>query len=160
MCLPFCCFVWHSDFTFVKALVIFEGFNIGVVPFSWVWWFLLCNYGCAEQMMTYLYSDTFDVSKSSFLKLMPSLLWVHLLSLSKFVSHGPCWSCNLSSVVHSFFVELILAESISGTNTWDRFEMRIHKRVIDLVSTPEVVKQITSITIEPGVEVEVTISDV
>jgi small subunit ribosomal protein S20e len=62
--------------------------------------------------------------------------------------------------VHSFFVELILAESISGTNTWDRFEMRIHKRVIDLVSTPEVVKQITSITIEPGVEVEVTISDV
>lgn len=62
--------------------------------------------------------------------------------------------------MHSFFVELILAESISGTNTWDRFEMRIHKRVIDLVSTPEVVKQITSITIEPGVEVEVTISDV
>ncbi|CAL5044827.1 unnamed protein product [Urochloa decumbens] len=47
-----------------------------------------------------------------------------------------------------------------GTNTWDRFEMRIHKRVIDLVSTPDVVKQITSITIEPGVEVEVTISDV
>uniref|UniRef100_A0A804R0P7 Small ribosomal subunit protein uS10 domain-containing protein n=1 Tax=Zea mays TaxID=4577 RepID=A0A804R0P7_MAIZE len=46
-----------------------------------------------------------------------------------------------------------------GTNTWDRFEMRIHKRVIDLVSTPDVVKQITSITIEPGVEVEVTISD-
>jgi small subunit ribosomal protein S20e len=62
--------------------------------------------------------------------------------------------------VRSFFVELILAESISGTNTWDRFEMRIHKRVIDLVSTPEVVMQITSITIEPGVEVEVTISDV
>ncbi|KAJ1257821.1 hypothetical protein BS78_10G025800 [Paspalum vaginatum] len=46
-----------------------------------------------------------------------------------------------------------------GTNTWDRFEMRIHKRVIDLVSTPDVVKQITSITIEPGVEVEVTITD-
>ncbi|KAK1611790.1 hypothetical protein QYE76_035463 [Lolium multiflorum] len=46
-----------------------------------------------------------------------------------------------------------------GTNTWDRFEMRVHKRVIDLVSSPDVVKQITSITIEPGVEVEVTISD-
>ncbi|KAE8779334.1 ribosomal protein S20 [Hordeum vulgare] len=46
-----------------------------------------------------------------------------------------------------------------STNTWDRFEMRVHKRVIDLVSSPDVVKQITSITIEPGVEVEVTISD-
>uniref|UniRef100_A0A0E0GJR0 UDP-glucuronate 4-epimerase n=1 Tax=Oryza nivara TaxID=4536 RepID=A0A0E0GJR0_ORYNI len=46
-----------------------------------------------------------------------------------------------------------------GTNTWDRFEFRIHKRVIDLISSPDVVKQITSITIEPGVEVEVTIAD-
>ncbi|XP_042450962.1 40S ribosomal protein S20-1-like [Zingiber officinale] len=46
-----------------------------------------------------------------------------------------------------------------GTNTWDRFELRVHKRVIDLCSSPEVVKQITSITIEPGVEVEVTIAE-
>ncbi|KAJ4955551.1 hypothetical protein NE237_012334 [Protea cynaroides] len=46
-----------------------------------------------------------------------------------------------------------------GTNTFDRFELRVHKRVIDLVSSSEVVKQITSITIEPGVEVEVTIAD-
>ncbi|KAG4913033.1 hypothetical protein AAZX31_19G131300 [Glycine max] len=46
-----------------------------------------------------------------------------------------------------------------GTNTWDRFELRVHKRVIDLYSSPDVVKQITSITIEPGVEVEVTIAD-
>ncbi|ONK55811.1 uncharacterized protein A4U43_C10F1220 [Asparagus officinalis] len=46
-----------------------------------------------------------------------------------------------------------------GTNTWDRFELRVHKRVIDLTSSPEVVKQITSITIEPGVEVEVTIAE-
>merc|ERR1711934_608500 len=38
-----------------------------------------------------------------------------------------------------------------GTNTWDRFEMRIHKRVIDLHSPSETVKQITSINIEPGV---------
>ena len=44
-----------------------------------------------------------------------------------------------------------------GTNTWDRFEMRIHKRIIDLHSPSDVVKQITSINIEPGVEVEVTI---
>ena len=40
-----------------------------------------------------------------------------------------------------------------GTNTWDRFEMRVHKRVIDLHSPSEIVKQITSISIEPGVEV-------
>ena len=46
-----------------------------------------------------------------------------------------------------------------GTNTWDRFEMRIHKRLIDLHSPSEVVKQSTSISIEPGVEVEVTIAD-
>jgi len=47
-----------------------------------------------------------------------------------------------------------------GTNSWDRFEMRIHKRLIDLYSPQEVVKQITSINIEPGVEVEVLVSDV
>ncbi|MED6195415.1 40S ribosomal protein S20-2 [Stylosanthes scabra] len=47
----------------------------------------------------------------------------------------------------------------ASTNTWDRFELRVHKRVIDLYSSPDVVKQITSITIEPGVEVEVTIAD-
>ena len=46
-----------------------------------------------------------------------------------------------------------------GTNTWDRFELRIHKRVVDLFSSPDVVKQITPITIEPSVEVEVTIAD-
>merc|ERR1712060_181319 len=47
-----------------------------------------------------------------------------------------------------------------GTNTWDKFEMRVHKRLIDLHSPSDVVKQITSIKIEPGVEVEVTMSDV
>jgi small subunit ribosomal protein S20e len=46
-----------------------------------------------------------------------------------------------------------------GSKTWDRFEMRIHKRVIDLHSPAETVKKITSISIEPGVEVEVTIAD-
>ncbi|DBA04617.1 TPA: hypothetical protein N0F65_012200 [Lagenidium giganteum] len=46
-----------------------------------------------------------------------------------------------------------------GTNTYDRFEMRIHKRIIDLHAPSDIVKQITSISIEPGVEVEVTIAD-
>ncbi len=35
--------------------------------------------------------------------------------------------------------------SVRSTNTWDRFEMRLHKRLIDLHSPAEVVKQITSI---------------
>merc|ERR1712165_439075 len=46
-----------------------------------------------------------------------------------------------------------------GSKTVHRFQMRIHKRVIDLHSPSEIVKHITSISIEPGVEVEVTIAD-
>ncbi|XP_006887479.1 PREDICTED: 40S ribosomal protein S20-like [Elephantulus edwardii] len=46
-----------------------------------------------------------------------------------------------------------------GSKTWHRFRTRIHKRLIDLHSPSEIVKQITSISIEPGVEVEVTIAD-
>jgi small subunit ribosomal protein S20e len=46
-----------------------------------------------------------------------------------------------------------------GTNTYDRFQMRIHKRILDLHSPSEVVRQITNISIEPGVDVEVTIAD-
>ncbi|KAF2868974.1 ribosomal protein S10 domain-containing protein [Massariosphaeria phaeospora] len=44
-----------------------------------------------------------------------------------------------------------------GSKTWDMFEMRIHKRLIDLQAPTEVVKQII-INIEAGVEVEVTIA--
>jgi small subunit ribosomal protein S20e len=46
----------------------------------------------------------------------------------------------------------------NGSETFDKYEMRIHKRLIDLHSPSEIVKQITSISIEPGVEVEVTIA--
>jgi len=45
-----------------------------------------------------------------------------------------------------------------GSKTWDRYELKIHKRLIDLHASSEVVKQITSLNLEPGVEVEVTIS--
>ena len=51
------------------------------------------------------------------------------------------------------------APSGEGTNTWDRFEMRIHKRLIDLHAPSDVVKQLTSIPIEPGVEVDVTVNN-
>ena len=46
-----------------------------------------------------------------------------------------------------------------GSKTWDRFQMRIHMRLIDVHCPSDIVKQITSISIEPGVEVEVTIAN-
>jgi len=46
-----------------------------------------------------------------------------------------------------------------GSKTWDRFQMRVHKRLINMHSPSEILKQITSISIEPGVDVEVTIAD-
>ena len=50
------------------------------------------------------------------------------------------------------------APSGEGTNTWDKFEMRIHKRLIDLHDVAsEAVKKITTIDLEAGVEVDVTI---
>ncbi|EOR01017.1 hypothetical protein E3P92_01877 [Wallemia ichthyophaga] len=45
-----------------------------------------------------------------------------------------------------------------GSKTWDRYELKIHKRLIDLTATSDVVRQITSISLEPGVDVEVTIA--
>eukprot|EP00591_Stephanopyxis_turris_P006323 CAMPEP_0195530956 /NCGR_PEP_ID=MMETSP0794_2-20130614/34086_1 /TAXON_ID=515487 /ORGANISM="Stephanopyxis turris, Strain CCMP 815" /LENGTH=118 /DNA_ID=CAMNT_0040662581 /DNA_START=94 /DNA_END=450 /DNA_ORIENTATION=- len=44
-----------------------------------------------------------------------------------------------------------------GTNTWDKFEMRIHKRLIDMESREKIVQQITSAPFEPGVDIEVTL---
>ncbi|CAD7675146.1 unnamed protein product [Nyctereutes procyonoides] len=46
-----------------------------------------------------------------------------------------------------------------SSKTWNRFQIRIHKRLTDLHSPSEIVKQTTSTSIEPGVEVEVTIAD-
>ena len=46
-----------------------------------------------------------------------------------------------------------------GTNTWDRFQMRIHKRIVDVHAPSDTVKQLTSISIEPGVEATVSIND-
>merc|ERR1719153_1160427 len=36
-----------------------------------------------------------------------------------------------------------------GSKTWDRFQMRIHKRVIDLQSPTETVRQIPQLSIDP-----------
>ena len=46
-----------------------------------------------------------------------------------------------------------------GTNTYERLELRIYKRIIDLVCTNQDVKEITSIKIDAGVEVELTMSN-
>lgn len=59
------------------------------------------------------------------------------------------------------FLRLMVRKSPcgEGTNTFDRWQMRIHKRVLDLHSPSEVVRQLTNISIEPGVDVEVVIAD-
>lgn len=41
----------------------------------------------------------------------------------------------------------------NGTNTYDHFEMRIHKRVIDIYCPSSVVKDITAFRIDPSVDV-------
>ena len=46
-----------------------------------------------------------------------------------------------------------------GSKTWNRWEMRIHKRIIDFHAETAVVKQITAITIDPSVHVEVSVAD-
>lgn len=45
-----------------------------------------------------------------------------------------------------------------GSKTWDTYEMRIHKRVIDLQAPASIVKRITQITVEAGVDIEVSIA--
>ena len=45
-----------------------------------------------------------------------------------------------------------------GSKTFDRFELRIYKRVIDLVCSAAEIKDITSITIDAGVEVELAMT--
>ena len=44
-----------------------------------------------------------------------------------------------------------------GTNTWDRFEMRIHKRIMDLTAPVNMLKEITSISGDASVDVELTL---
>ncbi|KAL0242465.1 hypothetical protein GEMRC1_005028 [Eukaryota sp. GEM-RC1] len=45
-----------------------------------------------------------------------------------------------------------------GSKTWDRFQMRIHKRVIDLYSSTDMVRQLTRVNIVSGVNVEMMIA--
>ena len=45
----------------------------------------------------------------------------------------------------------------NGTNTWDRFEMRVHKRVIDIYCPSSVIKEITEFRIDAGVDVNLIV---
>jgi small subunit ribosomal protein S20e len=47
----------------------------------------------------------------------------------------------------------------NGSKTWDTYQMNIHKRLVDIYSPNEIVKSISNIAIEPGVEVEVTVQN-
>uniref|UniRef100_A0A914EAG2 Small ribosomal subunit protein uS10 n=1 Tax=Acrobeloides nanus TaxID=290746 RepID=A0A914EAG2_9BILA len=43
-----------------------------------------------------------------------------------------------------------------GSKTWDHFQMRIHKRVLNMLCPANMIKEITHIYISPDVNVEVT----
>ncbi|ORC89697.1 ribosomal protein S20 [Trypanosoma theileri] len=47
----------------------------------------------------------------------------------------------------------------NGTNTWDTYEMKIYKRLVDLRAPTELVKKITSFQIDAGVDVCITVPD-
>lgn len=46
-----------------------------------------------------------------------------------------------------------------GSKTWDRYQMRIHKRIIEFECAHSQILQITHIKLEPGVHVELTLPD-
>merc|ERR1712110_1194040 len=46
-----------------------------------------------------------------------------------------------------------------GSKTWYRYQMRIHKRVIEFECAHSQILQITHIKLEPGVHVELTLPD-
>ena len=54
----------------------------------------------------------------------------------------PCLLLTPSCSVRIPTMLTSLARPRTGTNTWDRYQLRIHKRLIDLHSPSEVVKQI------------------
>lgn len=46
-----------------------------------------------------------------------------------------------------------------GSKTWSRYQLRIHKRVLDLKGTSDIVKELTKVAIDPVVTVEITVDD-
>lgn len=46
-----------------------------------------------------------------------------------------------------------------GSKTWDRYQMRIHKRIIDFDCAHSHIVNITAVRLDPGVHVELTLPD-
>jgi small subunit ribosomal protein S20e len=46
----------------------------------------------------------------------------------------------------------------NGTETYDHFELRVYKRVIDFTASAAAVKQVTQIPVEPDVHIEVSVT--
>jgi small subunit ribosomal protein S10 len=46
-----------------------------------------------------------------------------------------------------------------GNATWDRWEMRIHKRVVDISADERTLRQIMRVTIPDGVSISITLRD-
>ncbi len=46
----------------------------------------------------------------------------------------------------------------NGTNTWDRYEMRVHKRYIDIYCPTSAIRHITDTRLEPGIDVNMTVN--
>ncbi len=46
-----------------------------------------------------------------------------------------------------------------GPRNWDHWEMRIHKRIIDVAANPRVLKQVTRIPMPPDVKIEIELTD-
>eukprot|EP00339_Tiarina_fusa_P003127 CAMPEP_0117020780 /NCGR_PEP_ID=MMETSP0472-20121206/15759_1 /TAXON_ID=693140 ORGANISM="Tiarina fusus, Strain LIS" /NCGR_SAMPLE_ID=MMETSP0472 /ASSEMBLY_ACC=CAM_ASM_000603 /LENGTH=117 /DNA_ID=CAMNT_0004726089 /DNA_START=39 /DNA_END=392 /DNA_ORIENTATION=- len=44
----------------------------------------------------------------------------------------------------------------NGTATFDRFGMKIHKRLLDVVAPADVITRITSVVLDPGVDLVLT----
>jgi len=46
-----------------------------------------------------------------------------------------------------------------GNATWDRWEMRIHKRVVDISADERTLRQIMRVTIPDGVSISIQLRD-
>ncbi|KAH7316197.1 hypothetical protein KP509_21G082300 [Ceratopteris richardii] len=46
-----------------------------------------------------------------------------------------------------------------GRCSWDKFELHLHKRIVDIQTSFQDIKRITSITIDTGIDIEVTLLD-
>ena len=46
----------------------------------------------------------------------------------------------------------------NGTNTYDRYEMHVHKRVLDIFCPSSVIKEITAFRLDPSVDVNLNVS--